>query len=64
MTHLQNELESLRLKKEHYKTLVGKEEQQLQSFEEQVTSKKQEVNDKQRQIRELDTTNADEARFN
>jgi hypothetical protein len=29
-----------------------------------LTLKKQEVNEKQRLIRELDTTNADEERFN
>lgn len=64
VAHLQNELESLRLKKEHYKTLVQKEEQSLTQLEEQVTLKKQEVNEKQRLIRELDQSSADEVRLN
>lgn len=55
VTHLQNELDQLKLKKEHYETLVSKEEQQMRSLDNQLMQKHQEINDKRRDIHNLDT---------
>lgn len=55
MNHLTNELDKLALEKAHQKSVQEKEKELLNSLSMQVSDKKQEVNKKMQEIRDLET---------